>query len=61
MEVNGDGIGEIDAGVIGDRGDDIDAGDNGELQDVSPDIKHRTWSCERDSSLLSDSRSFSFS
>ena len=54
-------MGDMDAGVIGDKGEDIDAGDKGELHDVSPDIKHRTWSCERDSSLRSDSRSFSFS
>jgi len=44
LDVKGEGMGDMDAGVIGDKGDDIDAGDKGELHDVSPDIKHRTWS-----------------
>ena len=44
MEVSGEGIGEIEAGVMGDNGEDIVAGDSGELHEESPDIKHRTWS-----------------
>ena len=43
MDVRGDGIGDMEAGVMGDSGDDTEAGDRGELQGVSPDNKHLTY------------------
>ena len=51
LEVRGEGRGDMEAGVMGERG---------ELQGAS-DRRHLTWSWERLSSLLSDSRSLSFS
>ena len=40
--MRGEGIGDMEAGVMGDSGDDTEAGDRGELQGVSPDNKHLT-------------------
>ena len=41
--MRGDGIGDMEAGVMGDSGHDTEAGDRGELQGVSPDNKHLTY------------------
>ena len=70
LEVRGDGSGEIDDGVIGDKGEDIIEveGESGELQEPStiptlelPLMRLFTCSLLLDNSLLNCSLSFSLS